>query len=129
MTESNGQQTPPPGGSVEIEGHTVTFVVRNLEYREEAGLFGTRRQGYSADVETSSGHRISVSQLEGEAPQWGMDVFLGPNSEPFWVHSFGEREGLRVNATIPEIEEVLNTARDEYAATCADAEEPPTSDE
>ncbi|GAB2554822.1 hypothetical protein [Nocardia heshunensis] len=101
--------------AISHENETLTFEIKNMHYRDEPDHFCTRRQGYYAEVTLGSGHTLMVSQLEGEAPQWGMDAAIGPKGEPLWVHSFGERAGLRVRGAIAPIAKALNAERDAKA--------------
>ncbi|GAB4590309.1 hypothetical protein [Nocardia sp. IFM 10818] len=60
----------------------MEFEITEMEHRTERGLFGTTIEGWSASVTFASGERLSLSQLDGEAPDWGVDAAFGANSFP-----------------------------------------------
>lgn len=99
----------------------MKFEITELSRRSEKGLFGTTIEGWSASVELASGEQLSLSQLEGEAPQWGVDALFGANGFPHWSNGFGSRV-VSVRAVAGHIAEALNTRRDEIAAAEVTAE-------
>lgn len=98
----------------------MKFEITELSHRSERGLFGTTLEGYDATVKTETGETFGVSQLEGEAPQWGVDSAFGKNGFPYWSHGFGCRV-VRVHAVTDEVAAALNARRDALIAQQATA--------
>lgn len=71
--------------------------------------FGGTVEGWRAEVTLADGTCLSLSQLGGEAPAWGVDALFYANGAPRHCNGFGARY-LRVTAASDALATVLNDA-------------------
>ncbi|MCX4099119.1 hypothetical protein [Nocardia sp. alder85J] len=103
----------------------MKFEISDLARRAESTVFGDRIEGWEATIKLDGGEILLLSQLDGEAPRWGVDAAFGANGFPHWANGFGSRV-VRVRAVGEPIEQALNARRDELAARAQPPADPAT---